>query len=176
MKSHRYLTAAGIAVFLALAALHASAQDFFVYPAAGQSDEQLADDRYECHVWAARESRFDPSQLGESAPPTIVRVPIQENEAEGATEKGALAGTVAGVVVGRDGNKGRSAILGGVIGAIAGAAVEQQGERQAREQAEAEARREADRLAQNEAELAVRRSNYRRAMAACLEGRRYTVR
>jgi outer membrane lipoprotein SlyB len=175
MKSHRYLTG-GIAAFMVLTAMPASAQDLFVYPAGGQSDEQLADDRYECHVWAVQESRFDPSELGEIAPPTIVRVPIPENEAEGATEKGAIAGTIAGAVIGRKDNKARSAILGGVIGAIAGAAVEQQGERQAREEAEAEAQREADRLAQNKAELAVRRSNYRRAMTACLEGRGYTVR
>ncbi|HEX6999853.1 MAG TPA: hypothetical protein VF322_17100 [Gammaproteobacteria bacterium] len=33
----------------------------YVYPAAGQSEEQLADDRYECHVWAADESGHDPT-------------------------------------------------------------------------------------------------------------------
>jgi hypothetical protein len=33
----------------------------YVYPAAGQSDEQLADDRYECHVWAADSTGFDPT-------------------------------------------------------------------------------------------------------------------
>jgi len=175
MQSYRYLTGA-IASILFLTAMSAWAQDLFVYPAEGQSDEQLADDRYECHVWAVQESRFDPSQLGETAPPRIVRVPVPENEAEGATEKGVIAGTIAGAVIGRDDNRGRSAILGGVIGAIAGAAIEQQGERQAREQAEAEAQREAERLAENKAELAVRRSNYRRAMTACLEGRGYTVR
>ena len=175
MKNLRHL-AGGIAGIFALAALSAAAQDLFVYPASGQSDEQLADDRYECHVWAVKESGFDPSELGEAAPPRVVRVPVPENKAEGATEKGALAGTIAGAVIGRDDNKGRSAILGGVIGAIAGAAAEQKGEREARAQAEAEAKREADRLAQNKAELAVRRSNYRRAMTACLEGRGYTVR
>src|SRR5690606_32924464 len=33
----------------------------YVYPAAGQSEEQLADDRYECHVWAAEQSGHDPT-------------------------------------------------------------------------------------------------------------------
>jgi hypothetical protein len=33
----------------------------FVYPAAGQSDAQTADDRYECHVWAADRSGYDPT-------------------------------------------------------------------------------------------------------------------
>jgi hypothetical protein len=33
----------------------------YVYPAAGQSEEQLADDRYECHVWGADQTGFDPT-------------------------------------------------------------------------------------------------------------------
>lgn len=40
----------------------------FVYPAAGQSDEQLAEDRFQCHVWAADESDFDPT-LGAGSRP-----------------------------------------------------------------------------------------------------------
>jgi hypothetical protein len=35
-------------------------QDIFVYPAQGQSETQLADDRYACHRWAVRESGYDP--------------------------------------------------------------------------------------------------------------------
>jgi hypothetical protein len=33
----------------------------YVYPAAGQSEEQTAEDRYQCHVWASDESDFDPT-------------------------------------------------------------------------------------------------------------------
>jgi hypothetical protein len=33
----------------------------YVYPAAGQSEEQTADDRYQCHVWAADRSGHDPT-------------------------------------------------------------------------------------------------------------------
>jgi hypothetical protein len=33
----------------------------YVYPAAGQSDAQTADDRYQCHVWAANQSGHDPT-------------------------------------------------------------------------------------------------------------------
>lgn len=36
-------------------------KQLYVYPAAGQSEEQLADDRYNCHVWAADQSDFDPT-------------------------------------------------------------------------------------------------------------------
>ena len=33
----------------------------YVYPAAGQSEAQTADDRYQCHVWAAGQSGHDPT-------------------------------------------------------------------------------------------------------------------
>jgi hypothetical protein len=36
--------------------------DVFVYPKNGQSDEQQARDKYECHKWAQGESGFDPTQ------------------------------------------------------------------------------------------------------------------
>jgi outer membrane lipoprotein SlyB len=162
----------GLFAPLLLTALPAKSQDLFVYPSGGQSDEQLADDRYACHQWAVQESGFDPVEFGDAAPPRVVRVPIPENEAEDATEKATVAGAIAGAAIGREGNKARSTVIGAVIGAIAGSAVEQRGEREAREQAEAEA----EQLARNRSELALRRSNYRRAMTACLEGRGYTVR
>ena len=33
----------------------------YVYPAGGQSETQTADDRYQCHTWAANESGHDPT-------------------------------------------------------------------------------------------------------------------
>ena len=38
-----------------------AAEKLFVYPAAGQSEQQAADDRYECHVWASDRSGYDPT-------------------------------------------------------------------------------------------------------------------
>ncbi len=35
--------------------------DVFVYPKSGQSEEQQAQDKYECHKWAQGESGFDPT-------------------------------------------------------------------------------------------------------------------
>jgi hypothetical protein len=39
----------------------APAQNVFVYPNKGQSAEQMAKDRYECHVWAVNQTGFDPT-------------------------------------------------------------------------------------------------------------------
>jgi len=36
-------------------------QKLYVYPAAGQSEAQLAEDRYQCHVWGADNSGYDPT-------------------------------------------------------------------------------------------------------------------
>jgi hypothetical protein len=38
-----------------------SALKLYVYPAGGQSGAQTADDRYQCHVWAADQSGHDPT-------------------------------------------------------------------------------------------------------------------
>ena len=35
-------------------------QDLYIYPARGQSEQQQADDRYECHRWAVDQSDYDP--------------------------------------------------------------------------------------------------------------------
>jgi hypothetical protein len=36
--------------------------EVYAYPKDGQSDEQQATDRYECHKWAVAQSGFDPTQ------------------------------------------------------------------------------------------------------------------
>jgi hypothetical protein len=33
----------------------------YVYPAAGQSESRTADDRFQCHTWAADQSGYDPT-------------------------------------------------------------------------------------------------------------------
>jgi hypothetical protein len=44
-----------------------SAANLFVYPKNGQSADQQARDRFECHRWAAEQSGFDPTQSGSLA-------------------------------------------------------------------------------------------------------------
>jgi outer membrane lipoprotein SlyB len=166
----------GLAGALALICLPATAQDLFVYPAKGQSNEQLASDRYECHRWAVTETNFDPSDFGQVAPPRVVRVPAPENQAEGATAKGAIAGAIAGAVLGHGDDKLHDVVTGAAVGAIAGAAVETSGQLEAEGKARDDAQRQADELAHSKAEQSLRRANYRRALTACLEGRGYTVR
>ena len=166
-----------LVVVAAVFCMPATAQDLYVYAGKGQSDEQLAEDRYACHRWAVGESNFDPIQFDEVAPPRTVKVQTPRNEAAGTTGKAAIAGAVAGGVIGsHDGDAAKGAVIGAVVGTIAGAAIEGQGQKEAREKAQAEADRQVQDLQRTRAEKALRRSNYRRALTACLEGRGYTVR
>lgn len=41
---------------------HPLAQELFIYPKQGQSEKKQADDRYECHRWAVKQTEYDPSQ------------------------------------------------------------------------------------------------------------------
>jgi Family of unknown function (DUF6515) len=46
-----------------------AAGDVFIYPKNGQSEEDQARDKYECHKWAQNESGFDPTQANGGVPP-----------------------------------------------------------------------------------------------------------
>lgn len=45
-----------------------AADDFYVYPMRGQSEDLQASDRYECHRWAVSQTGFDPSEPGGGVP------------------------------------------------------------------------------------------------------------
>jgi hypothetical protein len=136
-----------------------------VYPARGQSPEQLDRDRYECHLWAVRESRFDPSAPGV---PEAYRVHVEPAPAPGAaTVAGALTGAVLGAAVASPHDEGAGAVVGAVAGAVVGAAVEQSRAEAAQRVEEQSGRR----AARYDATAAA----YRRAISACLEGRGYTT-
>lgn len=39
-----------------------SADELFIYPKKGQSEQQQADDRYACHRWGVEQSKYDPTE------------------------------------------------------------------------------------------------------------------
>jgi hypothetical protein len=43
--------------------------DLYIYPQQGQSAEQQASDKYDCHKWSASQTGFDPTQAGGGVPP-----------------------------------------------------------------------------------------------------------
>ncbi|HYA12851.1 MAG TPA: DUF6515 family protein [Syntrophales bacterium] len=37
-------------------------EQLFIYPRKGQSEKQQAEDRYQCHIWAVGQTKYDPTQ------------------------------------------------------------------------------------------------------------------
>jgi hypothetical protein len=63
--------------------------DLFVYPKNGQTDQQQATDRYECHSWAREQTGFDPTQpLGGVDQGQVDAARAQYQRAEGACLEG----------------------------------------------------------------------------------------
>ena len=51
-----------------------AAPDLYIYPNNGQSEKLQRQDRYECHVWAADQTGFDPSTY--EAPQPVRHPPV----------------------------------------------------------------------------------------------------
>lgn len=140
--------------------------ELYFYPTKGQSKQQQERDRYECYLWAVKQTGYDPGQA---------MAPHQRIEVVPATPPGAnvAAGAATGAVVGsilsgpRD--HGQGLVFGAIAGAMLGAASEQA-------QQEHAARLERQYNARDYARVERQARDYRRAMTACLEGRGYTVR
>jgi outer membrane lipoprotein SlyB len=143
----------------------------YFYPAAGQSAAQQDRDRYECYLWAVKQSGFDPSQP-QLAPHQ--RVEVVPRPAPGHdTAVGAATGAVIGAAVSRPHDALKGAVVGAAAGAIIGAASDTTRQQRA---ARAQERYNQQRDAQQAAHIEQQAEDYRRAMAACLEGRGYSVR
>jgi hypothetical protein len=167
-----FVPAVAASVFLMVAialyfsmANDAFAQDVFVYPQKGQSEELIEKDKYACYTWAKNQTGFDPMEV-----PSATAPPPQQKAPKGGALRGAAGGALLGAAIGGIANDdpGKGAAIGAVTGGIFGGAKRQ---KQAQQQKQAE-QQWADEQA---AQYAQKRSSYNRAYAACLEGRDYTV-
>ena len=137
----------------------------FVYPSAGQSAEQTDRDRYECHLWAVRQSGVDPSRPDATA---YERVLVEPATPPGAnTAAGAVGGALLGALLAGPRNAGAGLLLGGATGAVVGSAADVNAAQQAHQ-----TQVQLDQSANAGRERA---DAYRRALGACLQGRGYTV-
>ena len=133
-----------------------SAQSF-VYPAKGQSPEKQKKDEGECHVWAAQQSKYDPTK-----PTQQTAAAKQATTATGTTPGAGVRGAARGAVVG--------GIMGDAGAGAAAGAVAARGQSRRQNAAQAQQQEQAV-TQQDQAGMAA----YQKARAACLEGRGYTV-
>lgn len=141
----------------------------YFYPTAGQSPAQQDRDRYECHLWAVKQTSFDPSLPLPAPSPRVEVIPSPPPGHD--TALGAVTGAVLGAAVGSPHSTGEGAVVGAVAGAMIGAA----SDASRQERAEVIQRRYDQRDTPRTAQLERQAQDYRRAMSACLEGRGYAV-
>jgi predicted lipid-binding transport protein (Tim44 family) len=140
-----------------------------IYPAKGQSQDQMEKDKFECYSWAKKQSGFDPMETprATSAPPPKAEGSVAGGAAKGGVG-GGLLGAGIGALVGGKSGAGKGALIGGLGGAAVG------GMRSSSQQQEADQKR--DQWAREQsAQYAQKRNAYNRAYTACLEGKGYTV-
>lgn len=144
------------------------ADQVFVYPSKGQSEQQTQTDKSECSSWAHQQTGFDPTA---PAPPT----PGQSEQGSSASAgKGAAKGAAVGAAVGvishdhnpwsHDALEGaaKGAIVGGVIGGL------RKHHKKKKKQKEQEAEQQYQQYLDQQ-------KQFNRAYGTCLGGRGYTV-
>jgi hypothetical protein len=136
------------------------AEELYIYPAGGQSAEQMDKDKHECYKWAKNDTGFDPM-----AAPTTTSAPPEGQKKSGGVVKGGLAGAATGAIIG-DNRKAtrRGAAAGGLIGGVRQSSHNTKVDQSQQQWEQQEA-----------SNYANQRNNYNRAYSACLEGRGYTV-
>lgn len=152
-------------LIVAICAGSVLAQELIVFPAQGQTQEQIDKDKYDCYNWSKGQTGFDPMQPQASqAPPTQTQGPTGERI------KGAARGAAIGAVVGEiaDDDAGKGAAAGAAAGTMAGGMKTRQGRRQQVQQQEQASQQQV--AAHSELQNA-----YNRAFGACMEGKGYTV-
>ncbi|MBB4011232.1 hypothetical protein [Niveibacterium umoris] len=140
-------------------------------PLANQTPERQRRDHYECYNWAVDQTGFDPSRLPADPPPRMVRVePVPPAGYD--TAALAITGAAIGAMVSNPRNAAGGAAVGAVIGAMTGAASDAARQQEARRIED----RENARFASYDNRLSQHAAEYRRAYAACMEGRSYEIR
>ncbi|MEC4749152.1 glycine zipper family protein [Methylomicrobium sp. Wu6] len=154
MKTHLKQIKSISTCLMAALSLSVFAQSPMVYPAQGQTQDQMSKDRYECHTWAVQQSGFDPSSGAAASQPSTQQGGVGKEALRGGF-RGAAAGAAIGAIAGDAGK-------GAAIGATAGGLKRGFGQ--------IDANRAGSSAASSDAA-----NNYNRALGACLTGRGYSV-
>ena len=158
-----------VLVFAVFLVSHVQAQELIVYPAKGQSNEQMEKDKFECYSWAKGQTGFDPMQMPTASSPPP---PKGDKSVAGGVVGGGVLGGVGGAVIGGIAGGSKGARKGAAIGGLSGGAIG--GMRSSSQNSQAEKKRK--QWEQQQAnQYMQQRNTYNRAYAACLEGKGYTV-
>ena len=154
-----------VLIFIPGLILPAAAQQLIIYPAKGQSSQQMEQDKDQCYIWAKQNTGYDPV----SAPTTYVPSG-PDTSAQGDVLRGAARGAAVGGVTGGifSGKGGEGAAAGAAAGALFGGMKRRDRIRQEQQTQNHQAQQQAAYQAQM-------KSAFNRAYSACLEAKGYTV-
>ncbi len=141
----------------------------YFYPTRAQTEALQDRDRYECYRWAVRETGSDPGMTPVRQAPLRLAQAAPVRSDAGDVLGGAATGALLGAALSSPRHAGGNAVLGAIFGAVVGAAA---GEARNRAIDAAQTRQDA---IQASARSGAPPTNFRRAMAACMQGRGYTV-
>jgi len=151
----------------------AATLNVYAFPSDGQTSSQQSKDEGDCYNWAVQNTGSDPFQAQQQAAQVQQQAAQQQQQTAqataGAGAKGAVGGAAAGAVVGAvAGDAGKGAAIGATAGVIAGRSkakgAQQQAAQQSAQQTQAANQASAQQIAA-----------FKKAFAACLEGKKYTV-
>jgi hypothetical protein len=145
-------------------------QDLIVYPAKGQSQQQMEKDKFTCHSFAKQQSGFDPMQTPPPAP--AAAYPPPPGSAAGGVVRGGAGGAALGAAVGGIAGGWSGAGKGAAIGALTGGVF---GGLRSQAQNTQTAQAQQQVAAQQAAQYQQKRNTYNRATSVCLEAKGYAV-
>jgi hypothetical protein len=157
-----------------------------IYPAKGQSQEQLEKDKADSYAWATQQTGYDPvaaalqahhNQVTQQPVPYIQPAPSQPG---GGVVRGGARGAAGGAAIGAiAGDAGKGAAIGAASGGAVGGLRQRQGaQNQAMAQQQAVRQQAATVNQQTTEQRAAEQQKidaYKRAFEAAMEGKGYTV-
>jgi len=141
----------------------------YFYPLHGQSAGRQDRDRYECYLWARKQTGYDPSLPRQDGGPPVQVVAVPPPGY--GVVAGAATGAVIGAAVSQPWDTAEGAAIGAVAGAMIGAAADAGRQQQAERIETAENAARVRAAAQSDAAVVA----YRDAMKSCLAARGYSV-
>lgn len=139
-----------------------------VFPAQEQTADQQSEDERLCYDWAVKNTGIDPLAAPKSEEVNAQQPAEQQTSRRGAG--GAVRGAAAGAVIGEIANDDAS--QGAAVGAAVGVVGSRRKARGAEQTAQAEAKQAAEKATATSTEQV---NNFNNGFAACLEGKKYTV-
>ena len=125
-----------------------------------QTKEQQDADEMACYRWAKEQSGVDPMN-----PPEVQAAQV-DRSADGSAVVGAAGGAAAGAAIGAiAGDAGQGAAIGAVVGGLRGRRAKVAGDQRQQQANNAAAAAASEELM----------NNFKKAFAACMEGKGYTV-